>query len=128
MTVELPDEQGVLLIGSKGDKLLYAKTRQQLDEYLSTDEGKEDVSELIEECMYRDIRSWKNEPASPASPPVPSFLPYQGPPPPPPAATPTGANDELVKALLESNKRQEEQNKLLLELIQRGWLSPAKTE
>ena len=52
MTVELPDEQGVLLIGSKGDKLLYAKTRQQLDEYLSTDEGKEDVSELIEECMY----------------------------------------------------------------------------
>ena len=119
MTVELPDEQGVLLIGSKGDKLLYAKTRQQLDEYLSTDEGKEDVSELIEECMYRDIRSWKNEPASPASSPVPSFLPYQGPPPPPPAATPTGANDELVKALLESNKRQEEQNKLLLELIQR---------
>ena len=68
MTVELPDEQGVLLIGSKGDKLLYAKTRQQLDEYLSTDEGKEDVSELIEECMYRDIRSWKNEPASPAGP------------------------------------------------------------
>ena len=37
----------------------------------------------------------------------------------PPVATPIGANDELVKALLESNKRQEEQHKLLMQLIQR---------